>query len=216
MTFPIYYKKCGVVCSLKICNGCENIKGISRAQTINCSLKKTIHYLLQHCNKMNSVSLVLLIFATIIYGVLSAPTPSSSSSSKPPSLPEQIYSLANSSLRNSSHFPGGGLWDAALLNTNSTAHSQLGFFCEKIAMFEVLSTLQESSSVFNVKRRDIVWDNNHVAIALESACHLWNCPVNPDVECIRNKNTCHDFKEFLNKMRLYCPKVLLKKIFSCN
>ncbi len=145
-----------------------------------------------------------------------APTPSSSSSSKPLSLPEQIYSLANSSLRNSSHFPGGGLWDAALLNTNSTAYSQLGFLCEKIAMFEVLSTLQESSSVFNVKRRDIVWDNNHVAVALESACHLWNCPVNSDVDCIRNRNTCLDFKEFLNKMRLYCPKVLLKKFFTGN
>ncbi len=193
-----------------------NIKGIACAQTINCLLKKTIHYLLQHCNKMNSVSFVLLTFATIIYGVLSDPTPSSSSSSEPLSLPEQIYSLANSSLRNSSHFSGGGLWDAALLNTNSTAYSQLGFLCEKIAMFEVLSTLQESSSVFNVKRRDIVWDNNHVAVALESACHLWNCPVNFDVECIRNRNTCQDFKEFLNKMRLYCPKILLKRIFSGN
>ena len=116
-----------------------------------------------------------------------------------------LYYLTNSNLRNSNHIPNGSRW-SSVLNQTAPAYPQLHFFCERLAMFDLTSTLQRNIP----SNMNIIQKSRALNLTMNSVCSLWeDCSAYPEAHCGRQANDCPDMESFLTKMRRYCPKVLL-------
>ena len=112
-----------------------------------------------------------------------------------------LYYLTNSNLRNSSHLPNGSRW-SSVLNQTAPAYPQLHFFCERLAMFDLTTTLRKNIP----SNTNIIQKSRALNLTMNSACSLWeDCSAHREAHC----DDCPDMEAFLTKMRRYCPKILL-------